>query len=146
MANSTTLYVGDSGRTQVDVTEAKTLALSDNGIVQNVIADGITITLPATTAGANFIIRNGGVPASSSVGVGTGSDFSCLVTVAPNASDKIQGLAFSASDNKAALNTKATARVGDQINLIGDGTDGWNVGNGTKGIWARAAKNNLIQG
>lgn len=138
MANSTTLYVGSEGRTQVDVTENKTLTLADCGIVQNVITDGITVTLPATAAGSSFIIRNGGVPASSGVGMGTGSDFSCLVTVAPNASDKIQGLAFSAADNKAALNTKATARVGDEIRLVGDGVDGYNVVS-AKGVWARAA-------
>ena len=138
MANSTTLYVGEGGRTQVDVTENKTLTLADCGIVQNVITDGITVTLPATAAGSAFTIRNGGVPASSSVGMGTGSDFSCLVTVAPNASDKIQGLGFTAADNKAALNTKATARVGDEIQLVGDGVDGYNVVR-AKGVWARAA-------
>lgn len=138
MANSTTLYVGDSGRTQVDVTENKTLALTDQGIIQNVITDAITITLPATAAGSSFFIRNGGVPASSAVGVGTGNDFSCLVTVAPVAADKIQGLAFTAADNKAALNTKATAKVGDFIEIIGDGVDGYNITR-ARGVWARAA-------
>lgn len=141
MANSTTLYVGADGRTQVDVTENKTLTAADSGIVQNVITDGITITLPATAANLSYIIRNGGVPASSGVGMGTGSDFSCLVTVAPNASDGITGLAFTAATNKAALNTKATARVGDQIHLLGSGTTGvtgWQVVS-AKGVWARAA-------
>lgn len=137
MANPTTLYVGVDGRTQVDVTENKTLALTDNGIVQNVITDAITVTLPATTAAAAFTIRNGGVPKSGAP-PGTGDDGSCLVTVAPNASDQIAGLAFTAADNKATLNTKATARVGDQITLIGDGTNGWNV-SVAKGVWARAA-------
>lgn len=136
MANSTTIYVGSEGRNTLDVTENKTLDLTGCGIVQNVITDAITVTLPATTAGAYFIIRNGGVPASSSVGMGTGSDFSCLVTVAPNASDKIQGNSFTAADNKAALNTKATAKVGDEIHLVGDGTDGWLMTR-VKGTWAR---------
>lgn len=137
MANSTTLYVGQDGRTTVDVTENKTLALADCGIVQNVITDAITVTLPATSAGAAFTVRNGGVPKSGAP-AGTGDDFSCLVTIAPNASDKIQGNAFSAADNKAALNTKATARVGDEMQLVGDGVDGYNVIR-VKGIWARAA-------
>lgn len=136
MANSTTIYVGSEGRNTLNVTENKTLDLAGCGIVQNVITDAITVTLPATTAGAYFIIRNGGVPASSSVGYGTGSDGSVLVTVAPNASDKIQGNSFSAADNKAALNTKATAKVGDEIHLVGDGTDGWLITR-VKGTWAR---------
>lgn len=141
MANSTTLYVGSDGRTTVDVTEAKTLAAADNGIVQNVIADGIAVTLPATAANLAFTIRNGGVPASSAVGMGTGADFSVLVKVSPNASDGISGLAFTAATNKAAQNTKATARVGDEITLIGSGTTGvtgWNVLR-AKGTWAREA-------
>lgn len=138
MANSTTLYTGADGRTQVDVTENKTLALSDQGVIQNVITDGITVTLPATAAGNAFTVRNGGVPASSGLGAASGSDFSCLVTIAPNASDKIQGIQFTAADNKALLNTKATAKVGDEVMLIGDGIDGYNV-NRIKGTWARQA-------
>src|SRR4051812_31614652 len=100
MANSTTLYTGSEGRITVDVTEAKSLVAADAGIVQNVIADAITVTLPtsaAATVGATFIIRNGGVPASSAVGMGTGGDASALITVAPGASDGISGLAFTAA-------------------------------------------------
>lgn len=138
MANSTTLYVGADARTQVDVTENKTLALTDQGVVQNVITDGITITLPSTTVSNTFTIRNGGVAASSSVGAGTGSDFSCLVTIAPAAADKIQGMQITAADNKALLNTKATAKVGDFVTLIGDGVDGYNIDR-IRGTWARAA-------
>ena len=137
MANSTTLYVGQDGRTTVDVTENKTLALADCGIVQNVITDAITVTLPATTASATFIVRNGGVPKTSAP-AGTGDDFSCLVTISPNASDQIAGNAFTAADDKDALNTKATARVGDEMTLVGDGTNGWIVSR-VKGTWARQA-------
>ncbi len=109
-------------------------------MVQNVIADAITITLPATGAAGlyYFTIRNGGVPASGPLGAATGSDGSVLLTVAPNASDKISGLGFTAADNKAALNTKVTARVGDQITLLSDGVDGWTVVS-ARGVWARAA-------
>ena len=144
MANSTTLYTGSEGRIQVDVTENKTLTAADAGIVQNVITDAITVTLPtsaAATVGATFIIRNGGVPASSGIGMGSGSDGSCLVTVAPGASDGISGNAFSAATNKAALNTKATARVGDEITLVGSGVTSaaaWFIQR-VKGTWARAA-------
>ena len=139
MANDTSTSQGlGNGLNYENIDTSKTLTLADNGVIQNVIKDGITITLPATTAGAVFYIRNGGVPASSALGAGTGSDGTVLVTVAPNASDKIQGLAFSAQDNKAALNTKLTARVGDFIRLVGDGTDGWNVAD-ARGIWALAS-------
>src|SRR4051812_13617132 len=108
MANSTTVYTGAEGRAQVDVTENKTLALADCGIVQNVITDAITITIPATAHGLQFTVRNGGVPASSGLGAASGGDASCLVTLAPNASDKFSGFAVSPQDNKAMLNTKAT--------------------------------------
>jgi hypothetical protein len=139
MANDTSVSQGlGNGTNYENIDTNKTLTLADCGAVQNVIADGLTITLPATSAGATFTIRNGGVPASSSVGAGTGNDASALVTVQPNAADKIQGLAFTAADNKAALNTKATSKVGDYIKLVGDGIDGWNVIE-ARGIWARAA-------
>lgn len=127
----------NDGRQSVNVVANKTLAATDCGIVQNVQADGITITLPATAAGLNFTVRNGGV---SVVGgpAGTGSDGSILVTVAPNASDQIAGNGFTATDNKAALNTKATAKVGDEISLVTDGSVGWML-ESVKGTWARQA-------
>lgn len=136
MANSTTIYRGQDNRAWVDVTLNKTLTLADNGIVQNVVADGITVTLPSTTAGAYFIVRNGGTQVTSGGARGAVSDGSVLVTVAPNAIDQIAGLGFTAADNKAALNTKATSRVGDQMTFVGDGTNGWNVGP-TNGTWVR---------
>lgn len=141
MANDTTNQQGlGNGINYESIDTSKTLAVADNGVVQNVIADSLTITLPATSAAGlyYFTIRNGGVPASSAVGAGTGSDASVLLTIAPNASDKITGLNFTAADNKAALNTKATAKVGDYITLVSDGVDGWTVV-GARGIWARAA-------
>jgi hypothetical protein len=143
MANDVTNQIGISlfgqgGIVYENIDTNKTLALVDNGIVQRVIADAITITLPATTAGACFTILNGGVPASTSIGAGSGGDASALVTVAPNAVDQIAGLNFTAADNKAALNTKATSKVGGFITLVGDGTNGWNV-LFARGIWARQA-------
>jgi hypothetical protein len=140
MANDTTNQRGlGNGVVYENIDTAKTLTAADNGIVQNVIADAITITLPATGAGLySFTIRNGGVPASSSVGAGTGSDASALITVAPNASDKITGLNIATpTDNKAILNTKATAKVGDFITLIPDAGDGWIVA-AARGIWVSA--------
>lgn len=127
----------NDGRTSVNVTTNKTLVLADCGIVQNVQADSIVITLPATIAGAYYIIRNGGVPITGGP-AGAVSDQEMLVTVQPNASDQIAGNGFTATDNKTALNTKATARVGDQIELVADATNGWVVVR-TIGTWARGA-------
>lgn len=80
MANSTTLYTGQDGRIWVDVTENKTLALADCGIVQNVLTDAITVTLPATAASLNFVVRNGGDSASGTP-VGSGYNGSMAVTI-----------------------------------------------------------------
>ena len=137
MANSTTLYRGNDGRTWVDVTENKTLALADCGIVQNVITDAITITLPATAASLNFVVRNGGVPVTSGP-AGTGANGSAAVNVRPAAADKISGLALTPADNKDLINTKATSKVGDEVQLLADGTDGYTVVR-VVGTWAREA-------
>lgn len=139
MANMTTPYQMSDGRMGLDLDTSKTLAAADNGVVQNVIADGITITLPATVVGLAFTIRNGGVKSTNGA-KGTVSDGTVLVTVAPNASDQIAGNAITAADNKAWLNTKATSHVGDELTIIGDGTTGvgWNASK-VIGTWARAA-------
>jgi hypothetical protein len=138
MANDTTVSQGlGNGIAYENIDTAKTLAVGDNGVVQNVIADGITLTLPATGAAGlyYFTIRNGGVPKTGAP-AGTGDDASVLVNVSPNASDKISGLAFTAADDKDARNTKATAKVGDYITLVSDGVDGWSVVS-ARGIWVR---------
>jgi hypothetical protein len=141
MANDTSTSQGlGNGVNYENIDTSKTLAVGDNGITQNVIGDGLTITLPATGAAGlyHFTIRNGGVAASSAVGAGTGSDASVAVAVSPNASDKISGLTFTPADDKDAINTKATAKVGDFITLVSDGVDGWSVVS-ARGVWARQA-------
>jgi len=137
MANSTTLVTLPDGRRAVKVTEAKTLAAKDNGVVQNVAVDALTITLPATVVGYCYTIRNAGV-AKTSAPTGTGDNKSCLVTIQPNSSDYIAGMEMTASDNKALLNTKLTANVGDEVTLIADGANGWFIER-IKGIWAQGS-------
>lgn len=136
MANSTTIYQLPDGRNAVDVTENKTLAIKDCGVVQNVITDGLTVTLPATAAGLTYTVRNGGVPVTDGP-AGTGDDKSAIVKIAPQAADFIAGHELTASDADTINNTKATARVGDEIQLIA-GTDGYNIVY-SKGIWAQIA-------
>ena len=121
----------------MDVSTNKTLAATDCGIIQNVIADGITITLPVTAAGLVFNIRNGGA-VSATLPAGAIWDGENAVTVAPNSADQIAGNGFTATDNKAAVNTKATAQVGDYIKLVGDGGAGWVI-DSLSGTWARQA-------
>lgn len=137
MANSTTLYTLPDGRIAVDVTENKTLAITDQGVVQVVKTDAITVTLPATVVGYRYTVRNGGVPKTSGP-TGTGDNGSVAVTVSPDAADLIAGMQVTAADNKDFVNTKATARVGDELELVGNGTTGWNVSR-VSGIWAKEA-------
>lgn len=134
---ATVQFPSDKRRQSVNVTTNKVLTLADQGIVQNVQADGIVITLPATSAGAVFTIRNGGVPVTNGP-AGTGSNKSVLVAVSPNSADKIQGNGLTAADNKDLLNTKATSLVGDEVTLVGDGVDGYNIQE-IVGIWSREA-------
>lgn len=137
MANSTTLYTLPDGRRAVDVTENKTLAIKDCGVVQNVITDDLTITLPATVVGYHYTVRNGGDNASGTP-TRAGADGSMIVTIAPNASDLVGGMELTASDADSINNTQATSKVGDEITLIGNGTTGWNIAE-VKGIWAQIA-------
>jgi hypothetical protein len=136
MANSTTLYTLADGRRAVDVTEAKTLAITDQGIVQVVKTDAILVTLPATVVSYSFTVMNGGAKISASGPTGAVADGSILVAVSPNAVDLIAGGQITAADDKDYLNTKLTSRIGDEVRLVGNGTTGWNIV-GQKGIWTR---------
>jgi len=87
--------------------------------------DAVVITLPAVE-GINFV-RVGNLGAYGTVGV----------SVAPNAADMIEGPGITAADNKAIVNTKATAQRGDWIEIADGDANGWSAK--FKGIWARAA-------
>lgn len=102
----------------------KTLDAGDSGVFQIVTVDAKVVTLPATVLGLTYTIINGG------------ADGAVLVTVSPNASDKIAGAGFTAADDKDILNTKATAKKGDMVRLFGDGADGWFIQE-IRGTWAR---------
>jgi len=125
----------DKRRQSTNRTADATLAIADCGVVQNVQADGKVITLPSTAAGLTFTIRNGGVPVTNGP-TGTGANGSLAVTISPAAADKISGNGLTPADNKDLINTKATAQVGDEVTLVGDGVDGWVIQN-IVGTWAR---------
>jgi hypothetical protein len=106
----------DKRRNSANVSANKTLAQdADMGLVQNVIADGKTITLPAAAAGLSFTIRNGGAAVTGGP-TGTGADGTVAITIAPNGTDTIGG-AGRTSANTNFVNTKATSQVGDQVTL-----------------------------
>lgn len=134
-ANSTAYKLPD-GRIAVNVTEAKTLALADSGYVQNVIYANGAVTLPATAVLGVYTIRNGGVPQVTGM-AGSGDDGN-LITVTPNASDKIAGgVDGTATDGKPFENTAATAKVGDEIVINNNGGTDGGVVQSVRGIWIR---------
>ena len=111
------------------VTESQTLSYNDSGKVFLVGTDALTITLPPTRAGVRFTFVN------------SGDDDGVLITVSPNASDKIMGtiaaVSMSASDDGDLTNTKSGANKGDWCTIVGDGSDGWYIIGGD-GVWAGA--------
>lgn len=122
----------------VNVSTDKTLTIASSGIVQNVIADNLIITLPATATGGTYIIHAGGVkPTGSPDGAGTNE--SMLITIRPQAADKIQGgITGAANDDKDIILTKATMKVGDYV-VIGLGQTDGPVIHEIKGTWTREA-------
>ena len=115
------------------ITASKTLNNGDSGKVFLIATDALVVTLPATQAGVRFTFIN------------SGADGNNIITLSPNASDKIMGSisnaaadsVCSASDDGDLVNTKTTANKGDRVTLIGDGSDGWYIAEGV-GIWACA--------
>jgi hypothetical protein len=113
------------GLTAETVADNKTLAAVDSGKVFFVTVDAKTITLPAVEGMAGIRVVNGGA-------FGT-----VAVNVAPNAADMIEGPGITAADNKAIINTKATACRGDYIELEYGDANGWVITR-MVGTWARA--------
>jgi hypothetical protein len=105
----------------------KTLDAEDTGKFFWVDTDAVIITLPAIADGlGGCVIVNGGAFGA------------VAVTVSPNAADRIHGPDITAADDKDLINTKATARRGDLVQLdLGD-ADGYVV-TALRGVWARQA-------
>lgn len=118
-----------------------TVKVEESGTIFAIGTDAKTITLPATEKGLKYTFIN------------IGSAGNNIITISPNASDKIQGnLPKSAGSNADAttadglvaicagsddgdlVNTKATANPGDRVTLVGDGDAGWWITEGV-GIW-----------
>lgn len=115
-----------AGRASETLSANDTMAEGDSGSVKLVDTDGVVITLPATAAGMTFTFVN------------AGDDGEVGFSISPNAADKIMGNGYTSADNKDVTNTKATARKGDYITLVGDGASGWYV-QAVRGTWTREA-------
>lgn len=131
-ANSTAYQLGD-GRWAVDVTENKTLAAKDSGYVQNVIATGVTITLPATATQGFWQIRDAGVaPSGAATGAKTAP---ALVAVDPDAADTLAGLD---KETTGANGKKLTSSaIGDELHVMNTGATDGGIITLVKGEWSR---------
>lgn len=103
-----------------------TMTPDDSGKITYVDTDAKTMTLPSTVLGLTYTFVN------------AGADAGVLLKVAPAAADQIVGNDFTEADNKAAQNTKTTAKTGDLLQIIGDGSLGWYIQK-VHGTWAREA-------
>jgi predicted RecA/RadA family phage recombinase len=105
-------------------TDNYTVDAQDTGKVLCLATDAKTFTLPATAAGLDVILVN------------LASNGGALMSVSPNASDKIMGPDVAGVDDKDYLNTKATQVRWDYLHLLADGNAGWYV-KGQRGTWAQ---------
>ena len=118
-----------SGLDPIVLAADTTLAIATHsvqtGSYVEVSADDKTLTLPAVTVGASFII------------VCTADDGGAKLTVSPNASDSflvdIAGAA--GTDDKDVILAKATQQKYDYIHLVGGSAAGWTIHN-LSGVWS----------
>ena len=126
-------YLGGSAAGLETITASETLSNADSGKVFLIGTDALVVTLPATSQAVTFTFINSGADANN------------IITISPNASDKIMGTIVNAaadavcaaSDDGDLVNTKTTANRGDRVTLVGDGVDGWYITEGC-GIWVGA--------
>lgn len=116
------------GRRYISVSATKTITDAESGQVQNIIADGKTITLPTVAAGKKIVLRIGGVAAGGPIGSGANK------TVGVTVVGTVCGLGTASG---ALTGTKATLNAGDEIELIG-GAAIWYVGFVKGAGWAVA--------
>lgn len=118
----------------VILTDNTTLATTDSGKTFLIGTDAKVISLPATMAGVKYTIINSGAAGNN------------IVTISPVAADGISGTITLAATvvvdagvvNKDLINTKASAKAGDCVTLVGTGVTGttaWIIASST-GIWA----------
>lgn len=138
------VYQGHDGRSYVDISTNTTFDATYSGVVINIIADALTLILPASaTVGAGCVLkfRNGGAPVSGGP-AGTGSNETVGITLTPASGDGVTGMGITAAANKGVTEAKASAYVGDEMTLLASGANtaaAWNVMNVVGSAWARVA-------
>lgn len=139
MANPafSTRYRLPDGRYAVDVTEAKTLAAEDSGLVQNVRVANTVVTLPATATVGVWTIRDGGVKSAS--GPEGAITTPANPRIDPNTSDTVAGFNVEGTEQDGKYLTNTSGREGDEITIMNGPTNGGVVTTPTKGDWAREA-------
>jgi len=103
-----------------------TIDAQDTGKIIYIDTDAKVITLPAIATAVDVTFVN------------AGSFGTVIITISPNADDKIMGPDLAGVDNKDLINTKATAHRGDFVKLVYGTADGWLVTK-MRGIWAAEA-------
>lgn len=101
-----------------------TMTAADSGFVTYIDTDAKVITLPSTAAGLTYTFVN------------AGADGTVAINISPAAIDQIQGCGLTAADDKDLINTKATAKLGDSVTIVGDATGGWII-QSMVGTWVR---------
>ncbi len=139
MANPafSTRYRLPDGRYAVDVTEAKTLAAEDSGLVQNARVANVVFTLPATATQGVWTVRDGGVKTS-------GGPEGAIVSPAtprvdPNASDTVAGFNVEGTEADGKYLTNTGGREGDEITIANTGATNGGLVVASEGDWLREA-------
>lgn len=107
----------------------RTLSRRDSGKAFTSGAADVVVTLPAVDGslkGVTFTFVT--------LTLSTVTGFS----ISPAAADQIKGKGITAADDKDYINTAATDAVGDLVQIVCDGADGWIVV-AERGTWAREA-------
>lgn len=108
---------------------ARTLSRADGGKLFLSGAADVVVTLPdvdASLKGVTYMFQ------TVTLSVTTG------FSISPGANDKIMGKGITSVDNKDRINTGASDAVGDMLEIVCDGVDGWFVIN-ERGTWAQEA-------
>jgi hypothetical protein len=104
---------------------AKTLDVEDNGKVFFADTDNTVVTMPAVATPVHCKIVN------------IGAFGAVKLSISPQAADRMQGPDLPGTDDTDLTNTKATARRGDFVKLVGGDANGPIVQE-LRGVWATA--------
>lgn len=147
------LYFYDKARLEImriDGTNRKVLVAQGAtlGAARAVTLAAATQTLTAAQSGEKFVGAVDAVftlPAAAAATKGVWYEFECGalsvgtgLSISPAAADHIRGNGLTSTDDKDLINTGATDRLGDMVQLYCDGVDGWVIER-IIGTWAKEA-------